>query len=147
MRLEKIVPIAVSVLSLLVSIIAILLTYFNYQTSIVNVEVQWQSLHDGYRTVDNQIMEFEKSLKVQRDGPKIETVEELEHYLLINKFPLELARLYRERLDKLESLSNAAKHYHPFKTRLSSVDFRLPSTPQLPKGYGVGGYGEGGYGG
>ncbi len=101
--------------------------------NIIGVEVQWQSLLDGYETVNKQVMELEKTLKLQKGGPQIENQKELEEYLSTKSCPPELAKLYLDRLDKYESLRNAAAQYRPFKSRLSRIDLELPILPRLIK--------------
>jgi hypothetical protein len=126
--------------SLLLSVVAIVFTginlpftYCNYENSIVNIQVQWQSLRKDYETVNKQIMDWEETLKLQNDGPQIENQQELKDYLSTKNCPRELANLYLARLDRYDSLRNAAAHYSPFKTRLSGIDLRLPILPRLLK--------------
>ncbi len=100
--------------------------------NIISVEVQWQSLLDGYNEVDAQLLEFEKAFKMQRDGPEVKTLSELDERLSTLKIPPKAALLYRKRFEKYESLRNAAAQYSPFKSRLAQVNFKLPSEARLP---------------
>jgi hypothetical protein len=100
--------------------------------NIIGAEVQWQSLLDGYNEVDGQVLEFENSRRIGREGPEVKEQSELDEHLRSLGFPPEIARLYRKRLQKYESLRNASEQYTPFQNRLSGVDFKLPRAPRLP---------------
>lgn len=121
-----------AIIAAICALISVSVAIYSYRLNIIGAEVQWQSLLEGYNEVDTQVLEFEKAFHAQRGGPEVKTLSELNERLLALGVPPEVARLYRKRFEKYASLRNAAKQYSPFESRLSGVDFKLPSAPLLP---------------
>ena len=100
--------------------------------SIINAETQWGTLRDSYDEIDNQVLTWENSKKLKRDGKSADSMELLETQLEKLSVPNEIRRLYRARHEKYMVLRNVSDQYKPFKERLAHIDFILPSAPVLP---------------
>jgi len=100
---------------------------------IINAETQWGMLKDSYDEIDQEVLTWENSNNLKRNGKAVESEEELVSLLDSLKVPTKIKRLYIKRHEKYQILKHVAEQYQPFEKRLANVDFILPSAPVLPK--------------
>ena len=110
---------------------------------IINAETQWGMLKDSYDEIDQEVLVWESSKGLKRDGRAVESEAEVVSLLDRLKVPPKIKRLYIKRHEKYQILKNVAEQYQPFENRLANLDFVLPSAPVLPgvtlKGVSIGG--------
>ena len=114
--------------------------------NIINAESQWGILRDSYEEIDYEILSWENSKRLKRDGKPAGSMESLETQLKKIHAPDEIQRLYRIRHEKYLVLQNVSVQYKPFEERLAHINFSLPSAPVLPSGASMSGGGSGGGG-
>jgi len=100
---------------------------------IINAETQWGMLKDSYDEIDQEVLTWENSNNLKRNGKAVESEEELVSLLDDLEVPPKIISLYIKRHERYQSLKNVAEQYQPFKKRLANVDLVLPSAPVLPK--------------
>jgi hypothetical protein len=125
------ITIFISILSLIVS----LKTCSDSQKfSEINAEVQWSTLLEYYQNVDNEIRQWEESKWLKRSGEVIENRNALDVFLKKLKSDFgasdHIIRLYRDRSDRYDSLSNIAKRYEEVRDRMKNLDIKIPEPPR-----------------
>jgi hypothetical protein len=99
----------------------------------VALQVHWNALRNDYDAVDEQILEWEKSEGLLRNGKVAQSNEELQTILTKLKVPSDIQRLYFLRADKRRSLEQAIIAFEPFRERMVAIDFSLPAVPEPAK--------------
>jgi len=101
---------------------------------VVQAESQFQQIFDSFMETDDELREWEKSLKLKRDGIAPQSAEELEGLLECSgvEIPSTIQKLYKRRQVKYETLEHMVESYRPFHKRFSQLDLKMPAEPQLP---------------
>jgi hypothetical protein len=118
----------------------------------INAEVQWFTLREQYEETDNSLKEWEQSKNLKRDASNKnipENIKVLDQHMIsldeqlikVSKegIPSNIKELYRKRFRQYDSLKNVSERYKPFAERFSSIDFTLPSPPNIPSGFVISG--------
>lgn len=90
---------------------------------IINAETQWGMLKDSYDEIDQEVITWENSNNLKRNGKAVESEEELVSLLDSLKVPPKIKRLYIKRYEKYQILKNVAKQYQLFEKKISKCRF------------------------
>ena len=127
----------VSILAVIISIVAIIVSIKSCSDSQkfneINAEVQWNTVLESYRDIDNKLLSWEKENNLERKG-NITDNDHLKEIIFKLKsqlnVPDHIINLYYDRSNIYKSLSNIAIRYEEVKDRFTHIDFSLPNPPE-----------------